>query len=98
VKEKDLRVLFDSWLNMSHQCAQVDKRVDGILTCIRSSAVSSTTEVIVPLYLAPLRWNLMHCVQFCVPQYKKDSEDLERDQRRAVKLVWCLEHEPYGNY
>ncbi|KAK4826643.1 LOW QUALITY PROTEIN: hypothetical protein QYF61_010571 [Mycteria americana] len=83
--EKDFGVLVDEKLDMSWQCALGAQRANHFLGCITRSVASRAREGILPLCSALGRPPLQCCVQLGGPQHRRDTELLERVQRRPQK-------------
>ena len=79
-------VLVHSRMDMGQQCARVGKEASDILAWVRNGVVSRSREGIGPLCWALVRLHLECCARLWAPRSKKDTEGLQRVQRRAVRL------------
>ncbi|GAB0178806.1 hypothetical protein GRJ2_000345900 [Grus japonensis] len=86
--EKDL---VEEELDMNWQCALATQKANCILDCIKGRVTSRLREVILPLYSTLMRPHLEYCIQLCGPQYKKNMDLLERDQK-DTRMIRGLEH------
>lgn len=91
--ERDL----DCWFAAGQLCAQVAKKANDILACMKSNMSTRTREVIFSLHSALVTPHLKCSLQSWAPQNKKHSEVLEDVQRRAVKLAKGLEHKSFDS-
>ena len=95
MEEKDSDVLADAWLNISQSCAQVVKKANCILVCIRNTAANRTREIIVLLYSAPVRLQLEYCVhplqeRYWPPEVSPEKQALWGMTEEAV-IPWSGE-------
>jgi len=72
---------------VSWHCALAAQKANCILGCIKRSVASRLREVILPLYPTLVRPQLEYFTQLWDSQQKKGVDLLERDLKRATKIV-----------
>jgi len=84
--EKELRVLGEEKLDMSHQ------KANHILGCIPSKVASRAREGILPLYSALMRPHLESCIQ---PSTQERHVPVGAGPEEATKIIRGLDHLSY---
>ena len=84
----------DEKFNMSWQCVLAAQKANHILNCIKRSMISSSRELILPLYFALVRTlpGILCPVQ--EPSMQEHGA-IGAVQRRTMKWIRGLEHLPY---
>ena len=86
-------MLINSWLNMSHQCAQGAKKDNAILVCTTECGQQEQG-----CDCSLVRPRLESCARFWAPHFKKGIKGLEYVQRRAAEIVKGLGHKSYKEW
>ena len=94
-QEKDLGVLFDDKLKFTPHINQIVAKANSRLGIIRHTFTNLTAKTLLPLYKTLVRPILEYAVAIWRPYYKKDTDIVERVQRRATKLVKEIKHLTY---
>jgi len=93
--EKALGVLVDEKLDMTQQCVLTAWKANRALGCIKRIVASRLRGVILPLCCALVRPHLEACIQLWSLQHRKDTDLLERVQRRPTTMIRRMEHLSY---
>lgn len=87
-----LGVLGDTKWKRHRQLAFVEKKVNGVLSCIRSSAAGRWREGMLPLPSALVMSRLACRVLLWAPKYKRDTAVLQQVQQRTAEMFRGREH------
>ena len=87
VKEKDLGVTISADMKVSEQCGIAASKGNQTIGLIRRNISYKEKKLIIPLYKTRVRPHLEYCIQAWRPYRNKDTDTLERIQRRTTKMI-----------
>ena len=93
--EKDLGIMINHDLKCEINTLYQAQKANKMLGIIRRTFSYLNKDSFLMLYKTYVRPHLEYGQQALHPYLAKDTECLEKVQRRATKLVQCLEHLPY---
>ena len=86
-EEKDLGVIIHKSLKSSYHCAKVVKKANKILGIIKRNFKCRDKMFIVKMYKSLVRPHLDYCSQAWRPYLQGDIDQIEKVQRRALRLI-----------
>ena len=82
-------------MKVSEQCGIAAAKGNHFFGLIRRNVMYKENELIIPLYKTIVKPHLEYCIQAWRPYRKKDTDILERVQRRATKMIQKLRNISY---
>ena len=86
-QEKDLGVVIDTGGKQEAQCQVTISKANWVLGCIRRGIIYKSKQVVLTLYRNLVRPHQECCVQFWLPQLRKDIDATERATRLIPGLA-----------
>ena len=94
-EERDLGVLVHESMKPANQCQTAAKNANRVLGLIHKSFHYRTKNTLIPLYKSLVRPKLEHAAAAWSPWLEKDSEPLEKVQRRLILMLSNVRGESY---
>ena len=86
-EERDLGVTLTEDLKPSLQCVEAAKKAASALGIIRRTFANFETSSFTLLYKTYVCCHVEYCIQAWHPYYRKDIDILEKNQKRATRMV-----------
>ena len=94
-QEKDVGVIFSKNLKFDEHIDSIVKKANNVTGLIKRSFSYLDEEMFIKLYKSLVRPHLEYANVIWHPQFKRQSQLIEKVQRRATKLLTKLKDKPY---